>query len=573
MVYLSEHAIQHLEQEAAKQWDVFYRHNQGKFFKDRHYFEREFPQLLEPGITVLEVGCGAGNSVFPLLEINPTAYVHACDFSPTAVDIVQKHPAYASSGRASAFVADLTKDDLCSVGGIAPGSVDVVTAIFVLSAISRDKMLQSIENIKRTLKPGKGVLLFRDYAYGDLAQFRFEKSASARKIADQFYARGDGTRAYFYTEDDVRTLFSAAGFLSRSVHFQDRLHHNRKRQIKMRRRWVIAVFSLDPATEEIAYEDVWQPPAEAHVEHFSEDVDDQALVGFKDVPPLCDGDDDAQQRGTKADAVSKQSREPCASDLLLQAAAVAARRPPLEASACDPESSNGRDLVNYDLGSGVRIRTTEAAPSTLSLATFGIRMPSLFRGRSVLAYGGLAEGSAAPTFIAGGFANPLRLVGIESSEDTVWLAANDFWSNRAVIPRLPRMLIPDRVRFGIRGAETIRGPFDMIMAAATSVESLQPVFQRARQGLLKREAPARFIVAVPSELRAEVVAAAKAEGLNALSPNGYEVKAMRAAQQAVDGAAVASSAQAWSQDSVSGVRQNDVAVDIEIEILILQHQL
>jgi methyltransferase-like protein 6 len=70
-----------LEREAARLWDKFYRRNGDRFFKDRHYFEREFPFLTQPGITVLETGCGAGNTVFPLLELNPTCRVYACDFA------------------------------------------------------------------------------------------------------------------------------------------------------------------------------------------------------------------------------------------------------------------------------------------------------------------------------------------------------------------------------------------------------------------------------------------------------------------------------------------------------------
>ena len=39
----------------------------------------------------MEVGCGAGNTVFPLLERLKSANltVHCCDFSPNAVDLVR----------------------------------------------------------------------------------------------------------------------------------------------------------------------------------------------------------------------------------------------------------------------------------------------------------------------------------------------------------------------------------------------------------------------------------------------------------------------------------------------------
>jgi len=39
--------------------------------------------------TLLEVGCGVGNMIFPLLQENPDVRVYACDFSPRAVEFVK----------------------------------------------------------------------------------------------------------------------------------------------------------------------------------------------------------------------------------------------------------------------------------------------------------------------------------------------------------------------------------------------------------------------------------------------------------------------------------------------------
>lgn len=44
------------ENEAGRFWEAFYQRNADKFFKDRHYFDKEFPELLEGQLTVLEVG-------------------------------------------------------------------------------------------------------------------------------------------------------------------------------------------------------------------------------------------------------------------------------------------------------------------------------------------------------------------------------------------------------------------------------------------------------------------------------------------------------------------------------------
>ena len=40
-------------------------------------------------LTVLEVGCGVGNFIFPLIQDDPGIFFYACDFSPRAVQFVK----------------------------------------------------------------------------------------------------------------------------------------------------------------------------------------------------------------------------------------------------------------------------------------------------------------------------------------------------------------------------------------------------------------------------------------------------------------------------------------------------
>nr|XP_048694684.1 tRNA N(3)-methylcytidine methyltransferase METTL6 isoform X3 [Caretta caretta] len=142
-----------LEKEAQKNWDLFYKRNSTNFFKDRHWTTREFEDLKacrefeDQKLTILEAGCGVGNCLFPLLEEDLNIFAYACDFSLRAVEYIKKNALY-NIERCKVFQCDLTKDDLLE--NIPADSVDVVTLIFVLSAIHPDKMHLALQNIYKS---------------------------------------------------------------------------------------------------------------------------------------------------------------------------------------------------------------------------------------------------------------------------------------------------------------------------------------------------------------------------------------------------------------------------------------
>ncbi|MCD9641620.1 hypothetical protein HAX54_027922 [Datura stramonium] len=130
--------------------------------------------------------------------------------------------------RVNAFVCDLTVDDL--IPHISPSSVDVVTMIFVLSAVSPDKMSLMLQNIKKVLKKD-GCVLFRDYATGDLAQERL--TSKEQKISDNFYVRGDGTRAFYFSDEFLVNLFNENGFDAEEHILCFKQVENRSRELVM----------------------------------------------------------------------------------------------------------------------------------------------------------------------------------------------------------------------------------------------------------------------------------------------------------------------------------------------------
>jgi len=233
-----------LEDEARKNWDLFYKRNTTHFFKDRHWLTREFPQLLEANNnsgSVLEVGCGVGNTVYPLLEECPSLFIHCCDISPRAVQFVKEHDSY-SPDHINPFVCDLTVEPLSDHVPVA--SVDVVTLIFVLSAVCPEKMCHVLSNIFKILRPG-GHVLFRDYGLYDYAMLRFKPG---HKIQDQFYFRQDGTRAFYFSEEDVARLFS--GYTTVSLSYEQRETVNKKEGVAAPRIFVQGVFTKPSQTSD-----------------------------------------------------------------------------------------------------------------------------------------------------------------------------------------------------------------------------------------------------------------------------------------------------------------------------------
>ncbi|KAK8357997.1 hypothetical protein V6Z11_A05G455800 [Gossypium hirsutum] len=203
---------EYYQKNATKFWDNFYKRHKNKFFKDRHYLEKDWGQYFSDDANsanvkvLLEVGCGAGNTIFPLIAAYPELYVQACDISPHPVALVKSHAEF-KEDRVNAFLCDVTVDNLLEK--INPSSVDVITLIFMLSAVSPHKMPSILQNIKRVLKPD-GYVLLRDYAIGDFAQVKLGNKN--QMISEGFYVRGDGTCSFYFSEDFLSTLFFQAGF-------------------------------------------------------------------------------------------------------------------------------------------------------------------------------------------------------------------------------------------------------------------------------------------------------------------------------------------------------------------------
>ncbi|THG11179.1 hypothetical protein TEA_025779 [Camellia sinensis var. sinensis] len=161
----------------SKYWDKFYKRHQNKFFKDRHYLVKDWGQYFYGDNTV----------------------------SPYGKVILESHVDF-NVDQVNAFVCDVANDDLCDK--MMPSSIDVVTL-------------------------PNGYILLRDYAIGDYAQVELRKRN--QMISENFYIRGDGTCAFYFSEEYLSTLFMSAGFSIVDMDTYSRQIQNRSRNITMSR--------------------------------------------------------------------------------------------------------------------------------------------------------------------------------------------------------------------------------------------------------------------------------------------------------------------------------------------------
>ncbi|CAF0835968.1 unnamed protein product [Brachionus calyciflorus] len=214
---VSEFKRNKYELDAKKNWDLFYRRNKANFFKDRYWTFREFDELNEdhhsiendesmtsqkPIKKLIEIGCGVGNFMYPLIKNNKHIFVYACDFSTDAIQLLKSNPDY-DTNRCLGFVCDITKENYLKECLPENELVDAVTLIFVLSAIHPDKMRKAAENIAQVLRPG-GIVFVRDYGIYDHSMIRFEKG---HKLDEKFYVRQDGTRTFFFSLEEIENIF------------------------------------------------------------------------------------------------------------------------------------------------------------------------------------------------------------------------------------------------------------------------------------------------------------------------------------------------------------------------------
>ena len=207
-------------------WERFYRCHTTNFFQDRHYLTSDFE--FETPETLVEIGCGVGNAMLPLLEGGWTCY--GMDLSSTAIDLLRKDERFLSAGdRTDAVVGNLVET-------VPPFTGTVVSLLFCLSAIAPGQQRQAMLHAAAAVRLG-GVLIFRDYGRYDQAQLQLGQQRE-KCLEDNFYRKHDGTCCYYFDLDDVRSLVEEAGLEVLELRYMRRRCTNRATNQVRRRVWV-----------------------------------------------------------------------------------------------------------------------------------------------------------------------------------------------------------------------------------------------------------------------------------------------------------------------------------------------
>jgi SAM-dependent methyltransferase len=233
-------------------WNQFYRDHGTRFFKDRHYLEKAYPDEFSPSPTqkinktFVEIGCGVGNALLPLFEddSNQWQVLHGLDLSHVAIELLRKDTRFVEynnqqedpSAAAFAHVCDISAELPPSCVGVS----DVTTLIFCLSAVDPDAMEQAARNVASSLRPG-GVLVFRDYGRYDQAQMKLGVSRN-KQLKDNFYRKHDGTKCYYFTLEELERLFTQAGLEVLDLKYLRRVVRNNATGETRRRVWVSGRF-------------------------------------------------------------------------------------------------------------------------------------------------------------------------------------------------------------------------------------------------------------------------------------------------------------------------------------------
>ncbi|KAI9909217.1 hypothetical protein PsorP6_015137 [Peronosclerospora sorghi] len=183
------------ENEAAKNWDTFYKHlgASSPSLGTRGHCWR----LLDVALGMLHYLCLRIilRCVYVAIDFAESAIRSGADITWTRTEPTKLY----DEARVAASVCDITQDPLPDAA-FANGGVDFALSFFCLSALHPDKIKGAVKNV---VNPAAN--------FSSVITAGMTKPSFA-SVPENFYVRQDNTRAYYFTIKEVKALFERSRF-------------------------------------------------------------------------------------------------------------------------------------------------------------------------------------------------------------------------------------------------------------------------------------------------------------------------------------------------------------------------
>ena len=167
-------------------WDELYRSGSRPW---RGVISTATPFPFSKGDKVLDIGCGNGKTSSALIEAGYD--VTGIDISEAAVEMCIR----LSEGKIKAFTASADAIPLDDA------TQDGVVMVHVLEHIGAEDMERTMKEVIRVLRP-EGKLFVRAFHKDDM------RADNGERIDDSTVIRGNGIRYHYFTESELKSIFS-----------------------------------------------------------------------------------------------------------------------------------------------------------------------------------------------------------------------------------------------------------------------------------------------------------------------------------------------------------------------------
>lgn len=161
---------------------------------------------IEPGFTILDVGCGGGKTVNRLAALVPDGKAYGIDYSPDMVAFTTKlNKKYIEEGKVEVAEAQAEKTDFPNC------TFDLVTA--VETYYFWPNLPNAFQEIKRILKPGGKLLMVNELIKDGI--YDVDQAEIIRKTHVRLYPLGE-----------IRDMLETVGFVNVKIIVKDKMPWN-----------------------------------------------------------------------------------------------------------------------------------------------------------------------------------------------------------------------------------------------------------------------------------------------------------------------------------------------------------